>query len=145
MDYAHTDDALHQVLTAMRPTVPAGSRLHVLFGCGGDRDTSKRPRMASVAAASADCVMVTSDNPRTEDPEAIIKDILSGIPDSSHTAVDHYVERGLAIREAVSVMAPGDVLIVAGKGHEDYQILGTEKVHFDDREEAERALRLRLF
>ena len=93
VDYAHTDDALCQVLTAMRPAVPEGAQLHVLFGCGGDRDRSKRPRMAQVATALADRVMVTSDNPRTENPEAIIQDILAGIPASAQAQVEHEVER----------------------------------------------------
>ncbi|MAW42499.1 MAG: UDP-N-acetylmuramoyl-L-alanyl-D-glutamate--2,6-diaminopimelate ligase [Phycisphaerae bacterium] len=143
VDYAHTDDALCQVLTAMRPAVPDGAQLHVLFGCGGDRDSSKRPRMAKVAASLADRVMVTSDNPRTEDPEAIIRDILAGIPESAGAQVDHEVERGRAIRQAVSIMDPDDVLIVAGKGHEDYQILGTHRIAFDDRSHVAEALQLR--
>ena len=104
VDYAHTDDALYQVLSAMRPAVPDNAALHVLFGCGGDRDRSKRQRMARVAATLADRVMVTSDNPRTEDPESIIQDILTGIPESSLAQVDHEVERGRAIRRAVAIM-----------------------------------------
>ncbi len=143
VDYAHTDDALYQVLTAMRPAVPDGAQLHVLFGCGGDRDSSKRPRMAKVAATLADRVMVTSDNPRTEDPEAIIRDILAGIPESAEAQVEHEVERGRAIRQAVSMMDPDDVLIVAGKGHEDYQILGNHRIAFDDRSHVAEALQLR--
>ncbi|HCD29241.1 MAG TPA: hypothetical protein DEQ73_01405, partial [Phycisphaerales bacterium] len=143
VDYAHTDDALCQVLTAMRPAVPNGARLHVLFGCGGDRDRSKRPRMAQVAATLADRVMVTSDNPRTEDPETIIQDILNGIPESALAQVDHEVERGRAIRRAVGMMKQHDVLIVAGKGHEDYQILGTHRIAFDDRSHVAEALRYR--
>ena len=143
VDYAHTDDALFQVLTAMRPVVPEGAQLHVLFGCGGDRDRSKRPRMAQVAATLADRVMVTSDNPRTENPETIIQDILAGIPASSLTQVEHEVERGRAIRRAVGTMKQNDVLIVAGKGHEDYQILGTHRIAFDDRSHVAEALRYR--
>ncbi|MEL6743116.1 MAG: cyanophycin synthetase [Planctomycetota bacterium] len=143
VDYAHTDDALYQVLSAMRPAVPDNAALHVLFGCGGDRDRSKRQRMARVAATLADRVMVTSDNPRTEDPEAIIQDILTGIPESSLAQVDHEVERGRAIRRAVAIMQKGDVLIVAGKGHEDYQILGTHRIAFDDRSHVAEALRYR--
>ena len=143
VDYAHTDDALCQVLTAMRPAVPEGAQLHVLFGCGGDRDRSKRPRMAQVATALADRVMVTSDNPRTENPEAIIQDILAGIPASAQAQVEHEVERGRAIRQAVAAMNQNDVLIVAGKGHEDYQILGTHRIAFDDRSHVAEALRYR--
>ena len=99
--------------------------------------------MAKVAASLADRVMVTSDNPRTEDPEAIIRDILAGIPESAGAQVDHEVERGRAIRQAVSMMDPDDVLIVAGKGHEDYQILGTHRIAFDDRSHVAEALQLR--
>ena len=127
----------------MRPAVPEGAQLHVLFGCGGDRDRSKRPRMAQVATALADRVMVTSDNPRTENPEAIIQDILAGIPASAQAQVEHEVERGRAIRQAVAAMKQNDVLIVAGKGHEDYQILGTHRIAFDDRSHVAEALRYR--
>ena len=123
--------------------MPEGAQLHVLFGCGGDRDRSKRPRMAQVATALADRVMVTSDNPRTENPEAIIQDVLAGIPASAQAQVEHEVERGRAIRTAVAAMKQNDVLIVAGKGHEDYQILGTHRIAFDDRSHVAEALRYR--
>ncbi len=137
VDYAHTDDALRNVLGAVRPLTRG--RLVVVFGCGGDRDRSKRPRMAAVAEAGADVAIVTSDNPRSEDPSAIIDEIRTGFEHPERHAVR--VDRREAIRHGIeSLRAPGDVLIVAGKGHEDYQITAEGTVHFDDREEARRAL-----
>jgi UDP-N-acetylmuramoyl-L-alanyl-D-glutamate--2,6-diaminopimelate ligase len=132
VDYAHTDDALLNVLTALRPVLPAGGRLFVVFGCGGDRDRTKRPRMAAVACAHADQVVVTSDNPRTEDPNAIVADILAGVPTALRDAVHVEVDRAAAIQWAVAAARPGDIVLIAGKGHEDYQIIGTEKRSFDD-------------
>ncbi len=145
VDYAHTDDALRNVLAAARPLVPAAGRLTVVFGCGGDRDRSKRPRMASVACELADRVYITSDNPRTEDPEAIVAEIMQGVPYEQRQIVSRRTDRALAIREAVASAKPGDLLIIAGKGHEDYQIVadgvgGTVKLPFDDREQARAAL-----
>jgi len=137
VDYAHTPDALHNVLTALRPLTRR--RLICVFGCGGDRDPGKRPKMGAEVAALADLAVVTSDNPRTEDPGAIIEQILAGVP--RPFAVD--VDRGRAIRAAISEAVPGDVVVIAGKGHEDYQILGTTKHHFDDREQAAAAALLR--
>ena len=134
VDYAHTDDALANVLTALRP-LTAGS-LRVVFGCGGDRDRSKRPRMAAVAGRLADAVYVTSDNPRTENPEAILADLLAGLPAPPRLVE---VDRRAAIRAAVADAGAGDVVLIAGKGHEDYQIVGTTKQHFDDVEEARAA------
>jgi len=140
VDYAHTPDALEKVLGAVRGLRP--ERLITVFGCGGDRDRGKRPIMGEIAVRNSDVVIVTSDNPRTEDPEAIIGDVLSGLGDDGLGAhVDVIVDRREAIARAVSVAAPGDVVLIAGKGHEDYQIVGTEKRHFDDREEAARAVR----
>ena len=144
VDYAHSDDALANVLGALRPTVPAGGRLRVVFGCGGDRDRTKRPRMAKVACEGADDVIVTSDNPRTEDPEAIIREILAGVPDGTRARVAVEVDRAKAIAQAVASAREGDIILIAGKGHEDYQIIGNEKKSFDDRREAEAALRVRL-
>jgi UDP-N-acetylmuramoyl-L-alanyl-D-glutamate--2,6-diaminopimelate ligase len=136
VDYAHTDDALENVLTALRPLVGAGGRLVTVFGCGGDRDRTKRPRMMAVACRHSDRVVVTSDNPRTEDPEAIIDEVLAGRPEAGGPAVVRQADRARAIELAVSEARPGDIVLVAGKGHEDYQIVGTEKRAFDDRKVA---------
>lgn len=148
VDYAHTPDALAKVLDALRPITPG--RLIVVFGCGGDRDRGKRPLMGAAAAERADLVIVTSDNPRTEDPRAIVDAIVPGVvgrglPQASSLAdtTRGYaveVDRRAAIGLAMSAAKPGDTVLIAGKGHEDYQILGTSKVHFDDREEARSAI-----
>ncbi|MBL9119661.1 MAG: UDP-N-acetylmuramoyl-L-alanyl-D-glutamate--2,6-diaminopimelate ligase [Phycisphaerae bacterium] len=143
VDYAHTDDALLNALTALRPVVPPGSALRVVFGCGGDRDRTKRPRMAAVACAHADQVIVTSDNPRTEEPRAIVEDILKGVPAEAKAKVHVEVDRSTAIAWAVNQARQGDIVLIAGKGHEDYQIVGTEKRQFDDRREATEAIRRR--
>ncbi len=137
VDYAHTDDALENVLTALRPLVGAGAKLRVLFGCGGDRDRTKRPRMARVAERLADEVWVTSDNPRTEDPNDILAEISAGL---TRPAAAVEVDRRRAIERLLGGAQPGDIVLIAGKGHETYQILGTSKHHFDDREEAMRVL-----
>ncbi len=136
VDYAHTPDSLENLLRAARPFI--GGKMICVFGCGGDRDRTKRPKMGQIAAQLADVAVVTSDNPRTEDPERILQDILAGIPAS----VDPVVigDRATAIRTAILQAQPGDAVLIAGKGHEDYQILGTEKIHFDDREQARDAL-----
>jgi UDP-N-acetylmuramoyl-L-alanyl-D-glutamate--2,6-diaminopimelate ligase len=139
VDYAHTPDGLENALAACRPFTRG--RLICVFGCGGDRDRSKRPKMGAIAARLADVVVVTSDNPRTEDPQQILKDVLAGIP--NHRAVDVEADRAQAIAQAIASATADDLVLIAGKGHEDYQILGTTKIHFDDREEAEKALRLR--
>ncbi|MGY4522047.1 UDP-N-acetylmuramoyl-L-alanyl-D-glutamate--2,6-diaminopimelate ligase [Thermostichus sp. MS-CIW-30] len=138
VDYAHTPDGLENLLKALRSQVQG--QLICVFGCGGDRDRGKRPQMGRIAATWADQVIVTSDNPRTEDPQQILRDILAGIPGSPR-AVE--VDRRQAIRLAILAAQPGDTVVIAGKGHEDYQILGTEKIHFDDREEARATLALR--
>ncbi|MEM6562276.1 MAG: UDP-N-acetylmuramoyl-L-alanyl-D-glutamate--2,6-diaminopimelate ligase [Planctomycetota bacterium] len=135
VDYAHTDDALDNVLRALRPLCTGD--LRVVFGCGGDRDKTKRPRMAAVAERNADAIYVTSDNPRTEDPAAILADTVAGLM-SKPTLVDP--DRRTAIRQAIANAHDGDIVLIAGKGHETYQIIGTEKTHFDDREEARTAL-----
>jgi UDP-N-acetylmuramoyl-L-alanyl-D-glutamate--2,6-diaminopimelate ligase len=113
-----------------------------VFGCGGDRDRTKRPKMGKIGAELADIAVVTSDNPRTEDPEQILKDVLAGIPDSIKPIV--IADRAKAIHTAILEAKPGDGVLIAGKGHEDYQILGTEKIHFDDREQARNALAIRI-
>ncbi len=137
VDYAHTPDALDNVLGALRPLTRR--RLICVFGCGGDRDPTKRPKMGAVVAARADLAIVTSDNPRTEQPQAILDMILPAVPDPFYVDVD----RRTAIRAAIAEATPGDIVVIAGKGHEDYQILGTSKIHFDDREEAAAAAALR--
>jgi UDP-N-acetylmuramoyl-L-alanyl-D-glutamate--2,6-diaminopimelate ligase len=139
VDYAHTDDALDKVLTALRPLCKG--KLRVLFGCGGDRDRTKRPRMARVAQRLADVVYVTSDNPRTERPEGILAEIRVGLTNNS--AVVEEIDRRRAIERIIADAGPGDVVLLAGKGHENYQIIGTEKRHFDDAEEAARVLQSR--
>jgi UDP-N-acetylmuramoyl-L-alanyl-D-glutamate--2,6-diaminopimelate ligase len=145
VDYAHTDDALMNVLSAVRPLVPAEGRLVALFGCGGDRDRTKRPRMAHAACTLADRVYITSDNPRTEDPERIIDEIMTGVPYERRHVATRLADRAAAIVEAVDNAKPGDLVVIAGKGHEDYQIVadgfgGTIKLPFDDREHARTAL-----
>jgi UDP-N-acetylmuramoyl-L-alanyl-D-glutamate--2,6-diaminopimelate ligase len=129
VDYAHTDRSLAEVLQAVRPHV--SGRLHVVFGCGGDRDKGKRPLMGKAAAANADIVIVTDDNPRTEDAATIRAEALAGAPGAREIA-----GRAAAIREAVAGLGPGDMLIVAGKGHETGQIVGTEVHPFSDKDEA---------
>jgi murE/murF fusion protein len=130
VDYAHTPDALRNLLSALRPL--AKRRLICVFGCGGDRDPTKRPKMGAAVAELADLAVVTSDNPRTEDPRAIVDQILPAVPKPFFVDVD----RRTAIRAAIAEATRGDIVAIAGKGHEDYQILGTTKIHFDDREEA---------
>lgn len=139
VDYAHTHDALEKTLEALRPLTQG--RLIVVFGCGGDRDRTKRPKMAAVACRLADQVVITSDNPRTEDPQAIIRDILAGVP-PGHPPERVQVEpdRAAAIRLAIASAGPEDLVLIAGKGHETYQIVGREKRPFDDRLEARAAL-----
>ena len=131
IDYAHTPDALENVLETLRAVAPK-RELVCLFGCGGDRDRSKRPEMAAIAEKLADKVIVTSDNPRTEDPEAIIAEIMTGF--KSTKKVVKITSREDAIRAAVQFATPGSTILLAGKGHETYQIIGTEKKHFDERE-----------
>ncbi len=148
VDYAHTHDALENVLLALRPVVKG--KLIVVFGCGGDRDRSKRPLMAAVACKLADRVVITSDNPRTENPEAIIREIQTGVPPAAACRVVVEADRARAIARAIGDAQPDDTVLLAGKGHEDYQIVadanapgGTVKRHFDDREHAAAALRQR--
>jgi UDP-N-acetylmuramyl-tripeptide synthetase len=146
VDYAHTPDALERVMAALRPLTRG--RLIVVFGCGGDRDRTKRPKMGRAVARDADLAIVTSDNPRTEEPHTIIDMILEGVRQEPSPPVPpaelptarrgHFpiVDRREAIRVALGAARPGDVVLIAGKGHEDYQIVGKTKHHFDDREEA---------
>jgi UDP-N-acetylmuramoyl-L-alanyl-D-glutamate--2,6-diaminopimelate ligase len=148
VDYAHTDDAMRKVISALTPLVhgsePRG-RLILVFGCGGDRDRTKRPRMGAAGSGMADVVIVTSDNPRTERPSDIIDQILSGISAENRGKVQVEVDRKRAIRKAVEMARPGDLVLIAGKGHETEQIMpdgrgGTVRHHFDDREVARAAL-----
>ena len=133
VDYAHTPDALKNALRAIKDTAPAQTTLWCIFGCGGDRDPGKRPEMGSIAEAVADRVVVTSDNPRKEAPEAILDDIRDGMerPERAEWIVD----RREAIQFVGRSAASGDIVLVAGKGHEPYQVIGTDRVHFDDRME----------
>ena len=136
VDYAHTPDALQRVLETARSL--CSGKLIVVFGCGGNRDALKRPLMGKVAEQCADKVFVTTDNPRTEKPEDIIQDIVSGMQGDFSVEVD----RAQAIQKAICSMQKNDWLVVAGKGHEKYQIIGTEKFHFDDAEEILKAMDL---
>jgi UDP-N-acetylmuramoyl-L-alanyl-D-glutamate--2,6-diaminopimelate ligase len=128
-DYAHTPDALERALLALRPLTPG--RLIVVFGCGGDRDRGKRPLMGRIASDLADLPVVTSDNPRTEDPDAILDDIERGMGGTSHRRL---TDRREAIAAALAEGRPGDTILLAGKGHETYQVVGKEKLPFDERE-----------
>ena len=135
VDFAHTPDALHKVLNALRPLTKDG-RLVCVFGCGGGRDRGKRPQMGQIASALADAVIVTSDNPRHEDPAAIIAEILAGMP-PGQTAI---VDRHEAIARTIAEAGADDVVLLAGKGHEDYQEIAGQRLHFSDAEEATRGL-----
>jgi UDP-N-acetylmuramoyl-L-alanyl-D-glutamate--2,6-diaminopimelate ligase len=141
VDYAHTDDSLDKALTAVRP-LTAG-RVTVVFGCGGNRDKTKRPRMAAVAQRLADSIIVTSDNPRHEQPGAIIDDIVAGFSSEGKAKLAVEPDRRKAIELAVGRAREGDLVLLAGKGHEDYQDIAGAKLHFDDREVAAQAMRQR--
>lgn len=138
VDFAHTPDALKNVLLISRELTKG--QLKVVFGCGGDRDRKKRPMMGRIASSLADEMIITSDNPRTEDPDAILLEIMDGVVQEKKSEVRINRDRKEAIRAAVLGLKQGDVLVVAGKGHENYQIIGREKFHFDDREEVLKAL-----
>jgi UDP-N-acetylmuramoyl-L-alanyl-D-glutamate--2,6-diaminopimelate ligase len=141
VDYAHTDDALHNVLTTLKPLCKG--RLITLFGCGGDRDKTKRPRMAAVVEQLADVIFVTSDNPRTEKPEAIINDIMVGFRDLNSERLTVEPDRRRAIELAIDAARPDDIVLLAGKGHETYQIIGDKKFDFSDKDIARQCLRER--
>jgi UDP-N-acetylmuramoyl-L-alanyl-D-glutamate--2,6-diaminopimelate ligase len=151
VDYAHTPDAVEKLLAAVR-TLSTG-RLITVFGCGGDRDRKKRPLMAQAVAQSSDLALATSDNPRTEDPAAILVDVEAGLNDMQRVDIDALdasaraysvvVDRRKAVAHAIAIARKDDAVVLAGKGHEDYQIVGTTKLPFDDRDEARRALRQR--
>jgi len=142
VDYAHSPDALDKVLTALRPAVVDPGELICVFGCGGDRDAGKRPDMGRIAATLADRVIVTSDNPRREDPAAIAADIVRGIREAGRSQFSQELDRAAAIRTAVAGARAGDVVLIAGKGHEDYQETNGVRTHFSDAEAASEALAL---
>lgn len=144
VDYAHSPDALENVLTSLKKIkedTKSTAKIWTIFGCGGDRDKGKRPLMAEIATKFSDHVMITSDNPRTEDPEQIIADIVKGIPAKGAFLWMQEVDRKKAIHHVLSVAQAKDVVLIAGKGHEDYQIIGTQKTHFSDYEVAQEFLR----
>jgi UDP-N-acetylmuramoyl-L-alanyl-D-glutamate--2,6-diaminopimelate ligase len=134
-DYAHTPDALERALTALKPLT--SGRLIVVFGCGGDRDRGKRPLMGRIAVQRSDLAIVTSDNPRTENPDAIVDDIERGMSGAQHIRI---TDRLAAIHAALEKARAGDTVLLAGKGHETYQVIGTEKIHFDEREIVQKAV-----
>jgi UDP-N-acetylmuramoyl-L-alanyl-D-glutamate--2,6-diaminopimelate ligase len=136
VDYAHTPDALEKACATLRELRP--ERLITVFGCGGDRDRNKRPLMAETASRSSDLVVLTSDNPRTEDPEQILDDAAKGLRGASSERI---VDRREAIRRAIGLARPRDIVLIAGKGHETYQQIGDTKFDFDDRQEARFAIR----
>lgn len=136
VDYAHTPDALDNVLRAVRELCQPGSRVITVFGCGGDRDNAKRPLMGAAAQRGSDMIIVTSDNPRSEDPGAIIDQIIAGLTPGAGPFIRD-TDRRSAIRQALALAQPGDIVLIAGKGHEDYQILADKTIHFSDVEEAQ--------
>jgi UDP-N-acetylmuramoyl-L-alanyl-D-glutamate--2,6-diaminopimelate ligase len=140
VDYAHTPDALEKLLTEGRRMLPEGGRLHVLFGCGGERDRTKRPLMAAAVASGADVIWHTSDNPRTEDPEIILDDAMTGIPETIRMDRSRYhrnANRTESVGQALSDCRPGDLLLLAGKGHEPYQEINGIKHPYSDRSAVE--------
>lgn len=139
VDYAHTDDALKNVLSAIKSLKPA--KIITVFGCGGNRDKTKRPKMAKVACSMSDFVFITSDNPREENPDEIIRDIEAGAKEINKTNYKIVVDRKEAIKQAIIEARKNDVVLIAGKGHENYQIIGRTKIHFDDRETASEVLK----
>lgn len=136
VDYAHTPDGLENVLKSAREITPEDGKLICLFGCGGDRDATKRPKMGAIAEKLADKIVITSDNPRSEDPQTIITDIIAGLKSVNTESVIVEPDRGTAIGLLKTIANNNDVVVIAGKGHEDYQILKDKTIHFDDREEA---------
>lgn len=136
VDYAHTPDGLENVLKSAREITPKDGKLICLFGCGGDRDATKRPKMGAIAERLADKIVITSDNPRSEDPQTIITDIIAGLKSVNTESVIVEPDRGAAIAILKNIANNNDVVVIAGKGHENYQILKDKTIHFDDREEA---------
>jgi UDP-N-acetylmuramoyl-L-alanyl-D-glutamate--2,6-diaminopimelate ligase len=157
VDYAHTEDAIVRLLDSVREVT--AKRIITVFGCGGDRDRTKRPKMGEAAINGSDIVIITSDNPRTEEPLGIIREIEKGLaeggirmsgreaaPQGAPGKKPYYVipDRHTAVAVAVGLAQPGDVVVLAGKGHEDYQLIGEKKMHFDDREVVREEIRKRL-
>ena len=140
VDYAHTPDALVNVLDTIAEVRPEGASIITVCGCGGDRDRGKRPQMARAAAERSDVLVLTSDNPRSEEPQAIIDDMIAGLDEWQRGRTHCFVDRREAIVAAVKMAGPGDIILIAGKGHENTQVLADGAVHFDDREEVARAL-----
>lgn len=141
VDYAHTPDALENVLSTIHEIKSENQKVFTVVGCGGDRDQTKRPLMARIAWKYSDHVFLTSDNPRSEDPEKILDQMEAGLDDpKDNPKITRIVDRAAAIKTAVEILQDGDILLVAGKGHEDYQIIGTEKTHFNDMEVLREAL-----
>jgi UDP-N-acetylmuramoyl-L-alanyl-D-glutamate--2,6-diaminopimelate ligase len=140
VDYAHTEDALRKVMGSLRRLNPA--HLITVFGCGGDRDRTKRPLMGQAAVEMSDWVIVTSDNPRSEDPEKIALDVEVGVRRVRSEGYETILDREQAIRAAIARAQPGDIVLIAGKGHETYQLVGSKVLPFDDREVARRILAL---
>lgn len=140
VDYSHTPDSLEKALTTARALHP--NRIICVFGCGGDRDKTKRPIMGKIAAEEADIPIVTSDNPRSENPDTIVAEVEAGVKEGLKPGQHHevIVDRRTAINRAVEIAQTGDIILIAGKGHETYQILNTGTIHFDDREEARKAV-----
>ncbi|MGN0010942.1 MAG: glutamate ligase domain-containing protein, partial [Marinilabiliaceae bacterium] len=138
VDYAHTPDALMNVLSTLNEVRKPGQQLICVVGCGGDRDKTKRPEMAQEAARGADRVILTSDNPRSEKPADILNDMQAGLDDSQREKVLTIEDRREAIRTAAALAQKGDIVLVAGKGHEDYQEVNGVKHHFSDKEELEK-------
>jgi UDP-N-acetylmuramoyl-L-alanyl-D-glutamate--2,6-diaminopimelate ligase len=135
VDYAHTDDALANVLQSLRKVVKG--KIITVFGCGGDRDKTKRPRMGRVASELSDFSIITSDNPRSEEPEQIAQEVEAGCINKNYKII---LDREEAIKEAMNMAHPGDCILIAGKGHEDYQIFKDKTIHFDDKEVAQKYL-----
>ena len=138
VDYAHTPDAYNKLFSSLKTLLPRRSRLGVIFGCGGDRDKKKRPLMAAAAEAYADKIYVAPDNPRTESINNINKDIAKGFKKESHS---FHIDRVEAIREAVTWLEPGDILAIVGKGREDFQITGVERIHYSDVETVKKTVK----
>lgn len=140
VDYAHTPDALEQILKALR--AHCRGKLWCVFGCGGDRDRGKRPQMASIAEKMSDKICLTQDNPRTEDPDQIIQDMVQGLKNQAQAHIE--MDRKQAIAWTIQAANADDIVVIAGKGHENYQILGTEKIPYSDQEQVEKALKRRM-